>query len=145
MQELPVHCLLIGILILYLTQVAWKLVDKVDDDGDGEMRNRRHEDDELSMFNHVEITSQYPRYVDQPAVSTSTMIDEMRPLEASELLKAMNNQPPREYPPMFHSVEFLSYNPIPERLESVLFPTRRGHWHYTMIPIGRASESVWHY
>lgn len=89
---------------------------------EGEEKRMLHEGDELSMFNHVEIMSQNPRYVDQPAVSASTVVDAMKQLDASEILKAIKNPPPRDYPSMFHSLEFLPYNPVPERLDTILFP-----------------------
>ena len=83
-----------------------------------------HKNSELSMFDHVEVTSQTPNYVDQPTASSSSFSDSAKPLEASELLKALNNAPPRDYPRPFHSLEFLPYNPIPKRLDMVLFPNK---------------------
>ena len=74
---------------------------------------------ELSMFDRVEFEPQFPRDTDRPKASGS---DPTKLLDPDELIKAMNNPPPREYPQMYYNLEFLPYNPIPERLDSMLFP-----------------------
>ena len=77
--------------------------------------------DELSMFEHVEITSQFPRRAKEPAAISS---DPLKSIEDSELLKALNNPAPREYPQTYHSLEFLPYNPLLEELDSAIFPNK---------------------
>ena len=73
---------------------------------------------ELSMFDHVVFEAQVPRDT-RPKASGP---DPTKLATAEDLLKAMNNPPPREYPQMYYGLEFLPYNPIPERLDAMLLP-----------------------
>lgn len=76
---------------------------------------------ELSMFDHVVFEPQFPRKTDdRPYKATST--DPTKLLTQEDLINAMNNPPPREYPQMYYNLEFLPYNPIPERLDAMLLP-----------------------
>lgn len=79
-------------------------------DGDGH---------ELSMFDHVVFESQFPRDADRPIAAGT---DPSKLASADDLVSAMANSPPREYPQMYYNLEFLPYNPIPDRLDSMLFP-----------------------
>ena len=106
-----------------------EMEDDIDDDDGGDEEDDELEvkkisdDDELSMFDHVEITSQFPRPISKISKSaTSTTDPTKQPLDADELLEAMNNPPPREYPQNYHTLEFLPYNPVPERLDTAIFP-----------------------
>ena len=74
---------------------------------------------ELSMFDHVVFESQVPRNINKPK---ATGTDPTKLATPEDLIKAMNNPPPREYPQMYYSLEFLPYNPIPERLDAMLLP-----------------------
>ena len=77
------------------------------------------DDDELSMFDHVVFESQVPRDISKPKASGT---DPTKLATPEDLIKAMNNPPPREYPQMYYNLEFLPYNPIPERLDAMLLP-----------------------
>lgn len=55
--------------------------------------------DELAMFDHIE----------------QELIPDTDP-------KDLQNTPHKEYPLAYHTLEFLPYNPLPDRLEAVLFP-----------------------
>lgn len=74
---------------------------------------------ELSMFDHVVFELQFPRSTDRPKASGT---DPSKLLTPEDLINAMNNPPPREYPQMYYNLEFLPYNPIPERLDAMLLP-----------------------
>ena len=73
---------------------------------------------ELSMFDHVVFEAQVPRDPKPKAAGT----DPTKLATPEDLIKAMNNPPPREYPQMYYNLEFLPYNPIPDRLDAMLLP-----------------------
>ena len=76
------------------------------------------DDHELSMFDHVVFEAQIPRET-RPRASGP---DPTKLATPEDLMKAMNNPPPRDYPQMYYNLEFLPYNPIPERLDAMLLP-----------------------
>lgn len=88
------------------------------DDPNQPMKKIR-DSNELSMFDHVE-TVQPSRHVEQPP-APKTLADASQEINPNELLKMINN-PQREYPQTYHSLEFLPFNPVPEQLDAILFP-----------------------
>ena len=64
-------------------------------------------------------TAQVPRDISKPKASGT---DPTKLATPEDLIKAMNNPPPREYPQMYYNLEFLPYNPISERLDAMLLP-----------------------
>jgi hypothetical protein len=76
---------------------------------------------ELSMFDHVVFEAQIPRETRPKATGP----DPTKLATPEDLIKAMNNPPPREYPQMYYNLEFLPYNPIPERLDAMLLPFKK--------------------